>query len=373
MLDLRLLGLVRMATAVSAVLGVSALVGLAAPPSADAVACGDTLTASVVLDADLNCPVGNGLVIGADGVTVDLAGHTIAGDDAVTTFGVENAGGFDQVTVKNGAIAGFDTQIHMTGGEGHVIRSVQLRTGSHAITFEGGARFGKLLKVTAFDSDGVAIRMEGDDHQLSQIVIVNTASTAILITGSRNTVAKSTIVSPFGAGIRLSGFGENNRFTGNTISGGQSECIRVEAMGATGNVVSKNLCEANEGDGIALVGVQEGVVTGNTVIGSWENGIRVGGGSVGNLVSKNKVSGNHGTGIYVPADSTFTTILGNVAQRNRGHGIDTAGAVNTIGKNSAETNRLGGIDAPVGVVDAGGNKARNNKNFQCSPGALICK
>lgn len=369
MLDRYLLGLARTATAMAA----AALIGLAAPSSAAALACGDTLTASVVLDADLGCPSGNGLVIGADGVTVDLAGHTITGDDALATYGVDNAGGFDRVTINNGIIRGFDTQIRMVGGEGHVIRSMQLRSGSHAIRFDGEVGFAKILKVAAFDSDGFAIQITGNDNQIVQAVIVNTAAAGIRIVGSRNTVAKCTIVNPFDAGIRLAGFGENNVFTGNTVSVGQSEGIRVEAFGGTGNVVAKNLCEANEGEGIALMGSQDGVVTGNTVVGNGADGIRVGFVSVGNVVTKNKISGNYGSGIYVPADSTFTTILANVANRNRNNGIDTDGSLATIGKNTVEANRRGGIEAPIGVVDAGGNKARNNKNFECSPGALTCK
>ena len=49
------------------------------------VKCGDTLTHSVKLTADLtDCP-GDGLVIGADGITVDLNGHTIDGTVTQTT------------------------------------------------------------------------------------------------------------------------------------------------------------------------------------------------------------------------------------------------------------------------------------------------
>ena len=51
----------------------------APPASASHVNCGDVITQDTTLDSDLlNCP-GDGLVIGADGVTVDLAGHTIDG------------------------------------------------------------------------------------------------------------------------------------------------------------------------------------------------------------------------------------------------------------------------------------------------------
>src|SRR3954468_9415828 len=43
-------------------------------------ACGDVITSNTTLRADLrDCP-GDGLVIGADGITLDLNGHTIGGD-----------------------------------------------------------------------------------------------------------------------------------------------------------------------------------------------------------------------------------------------------------------------------------------------------
>jgi hypothetical protein len=49
----------------------------------DGVNCGDTITTDVKLDRDLvDCP-GNGLVIGADNIDLDLNGHTIDGDNVL--------------------------------------------------------------------------------------------------------------------------------------------------------------------------------------------------------------------------------------------------------------------------------------------------
>ena len=49
---------------------------------ANHVSCGETITTDTTLDSDLvNCP-NNGIVIGADGITLDLAGHRIDGDAA---------------------------------------------------------------------------------------------------------------------------------------------------------------------------------------------------------------------------------------------------------------------------------------------------
>jgi parallel beta-helix repeat protein len=78
--------------------------------------CGDTITADTTLHRDLvNCP-NNGIVIGADGITLDLNGNLIDGDgnsssgcDAEKEFcdtGIVNEG-HDGVTVMHGSIRQF--------------------------------------------------------------------------------------------------------------------------------------------------------------------------------------------------------------------------------------------------------------------------
>src|SRR5919198_5617679 len=65
------------AAALSAAVGSASGRALGPQPS-----CGDTITVNTKLTSDLvNCP-NNGLVIGADDVTLDLNGHVIDGDDA---------------------------------------------------------------------------------------------------------------------------------------------------------------------------------------------------------------------------------------------------------------------------------------------------
>ena len=88
--------------------------------SADHVSCGDTITADTTLHSDLvNCP-NNGIVIGADDVTLDLNGHRIDGDgtpaagcDPETEFcdvGVLNDG-HDGVTVMHGSVREFNVGV----------------------------------------------------------------------------------------------------------------------------------------------------------------------------------------------------------------------------------------------------------------------
>ena len=79
------------------------------------VKCGDTITTDTTLHNDLvDCP-SNGIVIGADDITLDLNGHKVIGDGEPFTpcpgeefcdIGLLNDG-HDGVTVRDGSVRGF--------------------------------------------------------------------------------------------------------------------------------------------------------------------------------------------------------------------------------------------------------------------------
>src|SRR5688572_2702615 len=81
--------------------------------SAEAQSCGQVLTRSTTLTADLlNCP-GDGLVIGANGVVLNLNSHTV--DGVGLGVGIRNDG-FDRVTIRNGTVQDFDYGIQLNAG-----------------------------------------------------------------------------------------------------------------------------------------------------------------------------------------------------------------------------------------------------------------
>jgi hypothetical protein len=66
---------------------------LAAPAQASHVRCGDVITQDTTLDSDLlDCP-GSGVVIGADGITLDLNGHVVDGVQFVPLWDRVSASG----------------------------------------------------------------------------------------------------------------------------------------------------------------------------------------------------------------------------------------------------------------------------------------
>jgi hypothetical protein len=76
--------------------------------------CGAEVTSSLTLRADLlDCP-GDGLVVAANNIVINLAGHTIGGDD---TTGVERldsgilVADHSHVTVTGGTVTAFDAGV----------------------------------------------------------------------------------------------------------------------------------------------------------------------------------------------------------------------------------------------------------------------
>jgi len=100
--------------------------GLAVAPApataAPSVRCGDTITTSVTLTRNLRCS-GDGLTIGADGITVNLNQHTISGSG--TGKGITATERRDLI-VRNGTIKEFQVGVHLSLTNGVTVRSLRL-------------------------------------------------------------------------------------------------------------------------------------------------------------------------------------------------------------------------------------------------------
>jgi large repetitive protein len=327
----------------------AAFAAAGSPTRAQAVACGDTITQSVKLAADLTCTSQYALVVGADNIAIDLGGHTITGrGENFGQFGIYD-NGHGGLTVENGTIVGFGEGIYVLSAPGSSVTGVTARLNTGGI-------------VLGFADDRATVTKD--------TVVADTGGTlGIGVAGSDSRVTKNTVSASSDFGIRM--VGDDGVISGNTVWSSWSGI----AVGGAGNEVSKNLVEGSRGgDGIDLSGAQTGIVSGNTVTGNEASGIRVSDGSDGNTISKNTANGNTGTGIFITADSDGSLVTGNTANGNYSDGIDSdnASATTRIGKNIANVNRIRGIEAAAGVTDLGGNKARGNGTEDCSAGVITC-
>jgi hypothetical protein len=87
-------------------------VALAAPSLAAAnPACDSTVTHNVTLTSNMSCPGTSGIVVGKSGITINLNHFAVESDNTSNTVGIDNSGGFNQVTVENGTVKNFDDGI----------------------------------------------------------------------------------------------------------------------------------------------------------------------------------------------------------------------------------------------------------------------
>ncbi len=324
-------------------------VGAAGSPArAQLISCGDTITQSVKLTADLSCGSSDGLDVGADHVTVDLGGHTITG--ASNFYGVF-ANGHQYVTIKNGTIVGFTDAV-----------------------FLDNAPHGTVSGIVARQNPGVAIAVQDSDFTaVSKVTVVAAGYEGVYLQTDGSSLTDSIVsASANNAGHGVVVWGDADRVSGNTVLGSAKQGIDVQYGG--GDEVTKNRVQGSGDYGIHLYDAQLAVVSGNTVTGSATDGIYLNAASDGTTLSKNVVSASGGNGIEISPDSLGTGITGNTSSGNRSSGIDVENSdpSSKLGKNTADLNGLDGVIGTVGDTDLGGNKGKWNGQTDCNIGGFPC-
>ncbi len=323
-------------------------VALAGPAAADAsgrdVACGATLTSDTKLRADLtNCP-GDGLVIGKDGITLDLGRRTIDGAGAEDTTGIR-LNGRRNVKIKGGTVQEFGVGIALDGSDGNRVDGVTVR-----------ASAGRGVNALNGSDRNVFSDLQSTGN-LTGIAI--TASTGNVVRGSALTSNEFTGVLLFGA--------THTRVEGNRVAGNIANGIAV-VEGSSENAVLANAVQGSD-TGLIIDSSQRNLLSLNRVSGAGD-GVLVAGDAntvAGNLVDRSVggCEGCSGFGIGVLAGAKNLVSL-NLVDRNATDGINIAAAGTTVALNLATRNGDLGIEAVKGVRDGGGNRASGNGNSaQC--------
>ena len=235
--------------------------------------CGQTLTTSVRLANDLtDCP-GDGLVAGADGITVDLDGHTIDGVASTAcdrpdapSHGIADAGN-DGVTIENGTVRQFDF-------------------GVSAGSATDGLSNGRIHHMTLVDDTFGGVSL-------------GTGGGAALMAGDRidhNVVSGSAC----GDGLKLNG-GRDDRFTDNRVAGSDTGITICCSVNDVDNVVQGNAVSDSGSLGILLFSSASDDLVGNRIDGSGDTGILVNGQTSDDLVKGNVIDHTQETGLLARA------------------------------------------------------------------------
>jgi hypothetical protein len=346
---------------VIAVVAVSAALGFAPQAMAAHVSCGDVITQHTVLDSDLaDCP-GNGVQV-ADGVTLDLAGHTIDGQGS--GFGVSAVppafGQGNGVRVRNGTVREFGDGLHLERAIGTFERLVLAGNENAGVRcVDGGFPRATTLSEVEAQGNSTGVGADGCLIGMTRSSIHGNSGDGLSVGFSVFDVSDSAVFENGGFGAVFSS--ANSTFATTAVYSNGSTGL----LFAVGNVtVRGNTFVANGGNGVDIEFGTTSTVRENITASNDANGIRLD--EDGTHVARANTSTRNGAdGILVEPRARFE-LTGNRADSNGDDGIDADDPDGTITDNRADRNADLGIEALPGVSDGGGNRAKQNGNrLQC--------
>jgi parallel beta-helix repeat protein len=364
-----------------------ALVGTAdASASRERLSCGDTITRDTKLGNDLvNCP-DNGIVIGADNITLDLGGHTVDGDGVLgcddfyaCDFGVDNSAGHHGVTIKDGSIREFATAVVAFGADRNRLRRLSsshnvlggmllvespgARIEQNSISANGlttdqaglivfGSSAVRIERNSVSDNGDIGMFLQGlDDSRVQGNSVSGNPEAGVILDGNRNEVSGNR-ASKNGDGISVGGDGNN--IVGNRVSDAfacPDGCgTGIGSTGGTGNLIARNFVARAARAGIWIADFED------------EGGLP----GIDTVVDRNLVVDSEIDGVLVESTVAGTRLERNIATGAGDDGIEADSTTTSLRRNTANGNGDLGIEAIAGVTDLGGNRASGNGNpLQC--------
>ena len=217
-------------------------------PSSGVASCGQVVTEDVVLTSDLEC-AGDGLIVGADNVAIDLNGYKISSadetDSADLATGYDGNSGIlvtdaDNVVISGlGGIENFDAGIRFVGSSGGEVSDV------------------------AFTDNNVGIVMSGaEGTEISRNTMTNNGFAIVSASSNEATIAFNSAVANELQGIVLTG-SDDNVIAANSLYGNGDNGIYVDIM-STGNTIDFNTAYGHETADLNNANGQPTSVNGNT-------------------------------------------------------------------------------------------------------------
>ena len=239
--------------------------------AAEPLTCGAVVTTDVRLTSDLvDCP-GSGLVVGASGITIDLAGHVIDGIGQGT--GVDVSAGHDDVRIMRGTVGQFRFGVHLFESDASVLDRLVVDRNLRGVIVE-----------------------RSNGAQLQRVTASGNASGGVDINFSEGVTVRRSSATDNG----FAGFAEvasqGTEYDRNTARGNGAAGLTL--WFSAGTVLERNVVNDNQFHGIELTGVEDAHLARNEASGNAEHGIAID--RAGNVLVRNLARGNRGTGIAAP-------------------------------------------------------------------------
>lgn len=244
-------------------------------PNGGIASCGQVVTQDVTLTSDLNCSNGDGLIVGASGITINLNGYTIssgseAGSQDMTTDSGNEPGaearttdydGSSGILVANadnvaisglGEISGFSRGVTFLGSSGGALTDVQLANNDLGAVVANSE--GTEISRNTLTNNGIAAVSDSSNGGVTAFnqIVANLEEGILILGSSDNVVAANNMYGNGANGIYLDPMSEGNHIDYNTVFGHETADLN-NADGMPTNV-NQNSFGDNNNCGTSLPG-----------------------------------------------------------------------------------------------------------------------
>ncbi len=181
--------------------------------------CGQTVTNSITLTRDLQCK-GDGLVVGADGITVNCGGHKINLNATESLHNGIVLEGRKGVTVENCVVTNFGTGVSLLGSSGNTVQNVTAAINIYAISADSHSN-GNAITANRLSFNGYGLLVAGSNNTISGNIANHEADDGFFLqaTSSGNVLSSNSASSSIDWGFYDSSAGAGSLGTANSYSG----------------------------------------------------------------------------------------------------------------------------------------------------------
>jgi parallel beta-helix repeat protein len=231
-------------------------------PSSGVASCGEIVNEDVTLTSDLECGPGDGLIVGANDVTINLNGYSITSSDE---DGSENPSmnydGSSGILVSNaqnvailglGEVTGFDRGITFMGSSGGQVADVQVANNDIGVLMSGSE--GTEVSRNTITNNGIALISDSSNKGVIAFnqVVANLEQGMLVLGSDENVVAANNMFGNGENGIYLDIMSNGNTIDFNTVFG--HEVADLDNDGGRSTNVNQNSFGENNNCGTSLPG-----------------------------------------------------------------------------------------------------------------------
>jgi parallel beta-helix repeat protein len=216
-------------------------------------ACGQVVEGLVELNSDLNC-TGDGLIVGADGTTIMLNGHTIRGPGPDSSKVGISVGNQDGVTIEGpGTIEQFQAGILASGARGTSISLATLRENQIAIFSTGTEDLQAMQNIITQNSIGTASH-SSNGLQLTENLVTGNQLAGITFVNTRESMVSTNNVLESQNGIFVDPQSSDNTIESNNVLRNTVDLNNANglATNVNNNGYSDNNCETSNPSGLCI-------------------------------------------------------------------------------------------------------------------------